>query len=129
MPPLKKLSNKSTTVINNVGAIDDDPIDSKSNAVRPKFLKNKDNIHDISNKAAKNTPDDNHKPSKSQVEYPVAASKQSKPSVSSAISKHKRKSSLPLKVKMPFKITKKNAESATQIRKQGIRQSDDDVDL
>ena len=128
-PPLKKLSNKSTPVINDVGAIGGDPKDSKSNAIRQKLIKHKDNINDVSNKAAKNKFDDSHKQSKSQIEGPDVISKQNKPPVTSAISKHKRKSSLPLKVKMPFKISKKNTENATQIRKIGKSQSDDDVDL
>ena len=54
----------------------------------------------------------------------------SKPSSSSSSSKNKRKNSLPLKVKMPFKISKKNLENGSHARKQAIRLSDDDdVDL
>ena len=53
----------------------------------------------------------------------------SKTSSSSLSSKNKRKNSLPLKVKMPFKISKKNLENGSHARKQAIRLSDDDVDL
>ena len=53
----------------------------------------------------------------------------SKTSSSSSSSKNKRKNSLPLKVKMPFKISKKNLENGSHARKQAIRLSDDDVDL
>ena len=55
--------------------------------------------------------------------------KQHKSSTSLATSKNKRKNSLPLKVKMSFKMSKKSTESGTHIRKQSVRSSDDDVDL
>ena len=125
-PPLKKLSNKSTPVINNVGAIVGNYKDSKTDLVRTKIYKNK---KDVGNVATNDKSDTGNKQNKISTEDSDTISKQSKQSITLNTSKNKRKNSLPLKVKMPFKISKKNSESATQIRKQGIRQSDDDVDL
>ena len=128
-PPLKKLFNKSTPVIHKSSAIESNTKDSKSNSVRTKQCKDKKNTNEVSNIAINNKSDNGNKQSKSATDDSNTISKQNKPSGLSITSKNKRKNSLPLKVKMPFKMTKKNTENATEIRKQGIRQSDDDVDL
>ena len=116
--PLKKLSNKSTPVIHNVSATDKNEKDLKSNSLRTKFNKNKDKKLHGGEEASKQVTEDSN-----------ITTKQIKSSVTLNSSKNKRKNSLPLKVKMPFKISKKGTENSAQIRNQGIRQSDDDVDL
>ena len=105
-------------MIHNISATDKNEKDLKSNLPRTKFNKNKDKKFDGGEKSSMQVTEDSN-----------ITSKQIKSSVSLNSSKNKRKNSLPLKVKMPFKMSKKSTENSTQIRNQGIRQSDDDVDL
>ena len=103
-PPLKKLSKQSTSVMDTLGIVS----------------KNKQETFNTSEsltiKAA-------------QVKLDGTKGNAKESNKKTSLSKNKRKSSLPLKVKMPFKISKKSSESGSQIRKNSVRLSDDDVDL
>merc|ERR1712126_467301 len=103
-PPLKKLSNKSTPVIHNVGATVGSLKDSKTDSVRTKLYKNK---KDLSNIATNDKSDTGNRQNETSTEDSDTISKQSKQSMILNTPKNKRKNSLPLKVKMPFKISKR----------------------
>ena len=104
-PPLQRLSNLTPPVMHHSKTsetLKTKPAQSKTGANKRLALDDDDANQTKSNKAS---------------------------SASLALMKHKRKNSLPLKVKMPFKISKKSAEGGSNVRKQALRLSDDDVDL
>lgn len=106
-PPLEKLSNQGTSVMD------------KLDIVSKNKKENVNTSESLTIKAAQ-----------VKVDGTKSNAKESNKKTSSlSTSKNKRKNSLPLKVKMPFKISKKSSESGSQIRKDALRLSDDDVDL
>jgi uncharacterized C2H2 Zn-finger protein len=106
-PPLEKLSNQGTSVMD------------KLDIVSKNKKENANTSESLTIKAAQ-----------VKVDGTKSNAKESNKKTSSlSTSKNKRKNSLPLKVKMPFKISKKSSESGSQIRKDALRLSDDDVDL
>ena len=103
-PPLKKLSKQGTSVMDTLGIVS----------------KNKPETFNTSESLT-------IKAAQVKLDGTKGNAKESNKKIS--LSKNKRKNSLPLKVKMPFKISKKSSESGSQIRKNSVRLSDDDVDL